>query len=504
MNTPIDSSCTAVLSDVVAGGCALSVAEGRLRLTGPTSAVNEVRQSVVERREDLLAQLASRQAAPASGIQRRLWFLQQLDPSGTGYTFSFVHRLTGALDPGRLERAVNAVVAAQPGLRAGFLDGTGSPVQLVEDNITVPLTVLPRAAAPSAGAREKEAREGSGNGEDGALARLRAELVRPFDLAHPPLLRTALLPQGDDEWLWGVTYHHLISDGWTHGRFLNGVSDAYRTDGPAPRPEADYSEYVTLDITQARDDPRRKANLEHWKDRLAGVQSGEVPADRPRPALRTHHGGRTDDRLDAETTRRLRELAVQERTTLFSVLLAVHATVLAAHTGQDQAIVGTPHANRPGERFHDTAGCFVSTLALPVDLSGAPPSGSSSPAPPRRRPPPGTTATTPTSSWWRNWPRSGTPAATRCSRPSSPCRTRHPAWSCRTSLPGPYRSTPVSPSSSWSSTSPRPTTVPSGSRCSTTAICTPTRRRTGCCGAGGRPPNGSRHTPRSPCTACPC
>ncbi|MGW7577284.1 non-ribosomal peptide synthetase [Streptomyces sp. NPDC054765] len=367
MNHPFDSSCTAVLNDVVAGGCALSVADGRLRLTGPASAVNgQLRQTVVERRDDLVAQLGPHRAVPVSGIQRRLWFLQQLDPFGTGYTFSYVHRLTGALDPRRLERAVNAVVAAQPGLRAGFLDGTGSPIQLIENDVTVSLPVLSESAETA------ERTDGIRKGHDEALGRLRAELVRPFDLARPPLLRSALLPLGHDEWLWGVTYHHLISDGWTHGRFLDGVSEAYRADGPAPRPEADYPEYVALDVAEAHNDPRRTANLAHWRDRLTGVQSGEVPPDRPRPTVRTHRGGRTDTSLGAETTHRLRELAVQERTTLFAVLLGVHATVLAAHTGQDQVVVGTPHANRPDERFHDTAGCFVSTLALPVDLSGDP------------------------------------------------------------------------------------------------------------------------------------
>lgn len=367
MNNPFDPTCTAVLHDVVASGCALSVSDDRLRLTGPSSAVNgELRQSVVERRDDLIAQLGRRRAFPVSGVQRRLWFLQQLDPTGTGYTFSYVHRLTGPLDARRLERAVNAVVAAQPGLRAGFLDATGTPIQLVEDHVTVPLTELSASPETADGAR------GDDHCEQAALDRLRAELVRPFDLTRAPLLRTALLPGGEDEWLWGVTYHHLISDGWTHGRFLSGVSDAYRADGPAPHPAADYPEYVALDVTEAQNDPRRKANLAHWRERLTGVQGGEVPTDEPRPALRTHRGGRTDTSLDAETTRRLREVAVQERTTLFSVLLGVHATVLAAHTGQDQVVVGTPHANRPGERFHDTAGCFVSTLALPVDLSGDP------------------------------------------------------------------------------------------------------------------------------------
>ncbi|MCA1186210.1 MULTISPECIES: non-ribosomal peptide synthetase [unclassified Saccharopolyspora] len=339
-----------LLQETTSAGFTMRVADGRLRLNGASGTLpDSLRAALSERREELLAQLGGRTALPLSGVQRRLWFLQQLDESGVGYTFTYAYRLRGEVDPARLRRALNAVLAAHPGLSAVFVESGGKPIQLVDPSMSVPLTEL-------------------GPSEADPIERLREAQVRPFDLDGGPLLRSTLVPAGDDEWLWAITYHHLICDGWTHGCVVRQLANAYREDGPAFRPEADYSEFVLHDLAH-RDDPKRTANLEHWVRALSGVTGAELPTEHPRPALRGYRGAKAETVIDPGTVRALTELATEHRTTPFSALLSAHAAVLAAHTGHDQVIIGTPHANRPELRFQDTAGCFVSTLALPVDLS---------------------------------------------------------------------------------------------------------------------------------------
>ncbi|MFD9812526.1 amino acid adenylation domain-containing protein [Streptomyces sp. NPDC059080] len=349
MNDPTDP----VLAALVARGGDLRAEAGRLRLRGPDGILTPaLRDDVAAHRDALLARLHDRRVLPLSGIQRRLWFLQELDASGTGYTFSYAHRLRGRLDPAALDAALNTVLAAQPGLRAGFAELAGHPAQFLPDAATVTTTVLD-----------------PGPGEEWP-ALLRAELVRPFDLARPPLIRSALVRLGDDEWIWGLTVHHLIADGWTYGLLLNGVSEAYA--GKAVEPAADYADFVAHERA-VEDAPGRVAALDHWEKTLATADAtAELPADRPRPRQRSYRGATAGRTLPATTVHTLRALAEAEGTTLFAALLAVHGVMLGRHTGGDRAVVGTPYANRPDARFHDTAGCFVSTLVLPVDLTGRP------------------------------------------------------------------------------------------------------------------------------------
>lgn len=151
---------------------------------------------------------------------------------------------------------------------------------------------------------------------------------------------------------------------------MQEVSLAYHGQ-PVPPAEADYAEFVAYDRAQG-ENPRRSAAVEHWARLLEGVADGELPLDRPRPPVRTYRGGLATAVLDEPTIRALTGLARVEHTTLFAALFAVHATFLIKHTGQEHAVIGTPHANRPSARFHHTAGCFVSTVVLPVDLSDEP------------------------------------------------------------------------------------------------------------------------------------
>ena len=53
-------------------------------------------------------------------------------------------------------------------------------------------------------------------------------------------------------------------------------------------------------------------------------------------------------------------------------LLAGWAAVLARLSGQDDVVIGTPSANRGRAEIEGLIGFFVNTLALRVDLSGAP------------------------------------------------------------------------------------------------------------------------------------
>ena len=47
---------------------------------------------------------------PLSFSQRRLWFLDQMDPGNASYNMPAAVRLRGQLDVGALERGLNAVV----------------------------------------------------------------------------------------------------------------------------------------------------------------------------------------------------------------------------------------------------------------------------------------------------------------------------------------------------------------------------------------------------------
>lgn len=69
--------------------------------------------------------------APASGLQRGLWFLDRLDPGAVTYTTPWTYQVTGPLDLDLLARALDAVTARHEALRTTFALHPDGPRQHV-------------------------------------------------------------------------------------------------------------------------------------------------------------------------------------------------------------------------------------------------------------------------------------------------------------------------------------------------------------------------------------
>src|SRR6185312_1853236 len=118
---------------------------------------------------------------------------------------------------------------------------------------------------------------------------------------------------------------------------------------------------------------RLETQAAYWRQRRANAPASlELPTDRPRPTQQSFDGAMLPVELDAELTRRLKQLSQQHGTTLFMTVLAAWAAVLGRLAGQDDVVIGVPSANRNRREVEDLIGFFVNTLALRIDLSGAP------------------------------------------------------------------------------------------------------------------------------------
>jgi hypothetical protein len=117
---------------------------------------------------------------------------------------------------------------------------------------------------------------------------------------------------------------------------------------------------------------RQARQAEYWRRRLSEAPTLELPTDRPRPAQQSFAGAMLPVTIDADLTAGLRALSLKQRTTLYMTLLAAFALVLSRLSGQEEVVVGTPVANRRRPELEGLLGFFVNTLALRLDLSGAP------------------------------------------------------------------------------------------------------------------------------------
>jgi amino acid adenylation domain-containing protein len=302
---------------------------------------------------------------PLSFTQRRLWFLDQLNPGMSAYNVLAPIHLKGALDVAALEKSVREIVRRHETLRTAFPSVDGRPVQTISPDCDFTLSVV---SLGELGAAERE-REGA--------SITAQEVRRPFDLARGPLVRAVLLELARDEHALIVTMHHIISDGWSMGVLVGefkALYKAYSAGEPSPLEElpVQYVDYVRWKLEQERTKAFGK-QLSYWKKQLAGAPASlDLPTDRPRPPVETFDGARQAIKLPAELSEAVRGLNRREGVTMFMTLLAAYVSLLHRYSGQDDITVGTPIANRNHKEIEKLIGFFSNTLALRADLSGNP------------------------------------------------------------------------------------------------------------------------------------
>ncbi|HZJ71482.1 MAG TPA: condensation domain-containing protein, partial [Planctomycetota bacterium] len=302
---------------------------------------------------------------PLSFQQQRLWFLQQLDPQGTGYNMTATLRLRGALDAGALERSLSALVERHEALRTVIAVADGRPSALVVAAQRLELRRVDLSDVPAA-------RRGAA--ADEALA---AEASRPFDLAAGPLVRALLVTLDAGQHLLQLALHHIAGDAWSLD-VLNRELGALYTAEVERRPAAlaalpvRYSDYARWQRSLLEGEALR-AELGWWRATLAGSPPVlDLPTDRPRPRVQRSAGGSEALAIDAATLRSLRELGVREGASLFMVLLAAFEVVLMRSSGAEDIVVGTPVSGRNRSEVEGLVGFFINTLVLRNDLSGRP------------------------------------------------------------------------------------------------------------------------------------
>ncbi len=301
---------------------------------------------------------------PLSFAQQRLWFLDQLQGNPT-YTIPLSVKLSGPLQPTLFEQCLNEVIKRHEILRTTYHAKDGLPFQVIAPSLTFTLDMKDLTALPP---KEQEM----------AVQQLAIEEARRlFHLSEGPLVRAALLRLHATEHVLLLSQHHIISDRWSLGVWLQEIAELYRAGlnsqpsslPPLPIQYVDYAHWQRQWLSGDLLDEQLHYWMEHLRDAPMVL---ELPGDHPRPAFPTFQGARQTVQLPRPLTEMLRNWSQQEGVTLFMILLAAWNILLFRYTGREDILVGSPVANRTRPELEKLIGFFVNTLVLRTDLSGNP------------------------------------------------------------------------------------------------------------------------------------
>ncbi|WP_160715571.1 non-ribosomal peptide synthetase [Chitinophaga solisilvae] len=366
-----------LLKDIADNNILLEVVEGELKVFAGTTGISaELIQRIKEHKQQLISFLlkneqtgtgaASGESIPAvpvqdsyalSSSQHRLWILSRFSSGGTAYNIPGAYVFEGTPDVTALEESFRLLIARHEILRTVFredVNGDATQYILTATNFHIAVTDIRRHAAAI--------------GEY-----LNRDFNHVFDLSAGPLLRASLYQVTDSRWIFSFVMHHIISDGWSLGVLIRELLGIYNElvagrEVNLPALRIQYKDYAAW---QRQQQLGQTAHRTYWQEVFSGTLPVlELPADQPRPAVKSYAGGIVSAQLPAALSHSLRQLTREQDATLFMGLLGAVQVLLYRYTGQEDIIIGTPVAGREHIDLEDQIGFYVNTLALRSPFSG--------------------------------------------------------------------------------------------------------------------------------------
>ncbi|HHF0619611.1 TPA: amino acid adenylation domain-containing protein, partial [Pseudomonas aeruginosa] len=253
------------------------------------------------------------------------------------------------LHPESFRAAWQAALDEHDVLRSGFLwqGAFETPLQVVRKRVEVPFSVLDWRGREDLAAALDELAAGEGR--------------LGFDLSEAPLLRLVLVRTDEERYHLIYTNHHILMDGWSNSQLLGEVLQRYRGETP-PRSGGRYRDYIAW--LQRQDAALAEA---FWLPRLRQL---DEPTRLGRSIAQAKQRGKGYAErlreLDGEQTRRLAELAREQKITVNTLVQAAWLMLLQRYTGQDSVAFGATVAGRPAELngIEEQIGLFINTLPV--------------------------------------------------------------------------------------------------------------------------------------------
>ncbi|HRP55249.1 amino acid adenylation domain-containing protein [Agriterribacter sp.] len=301
---------------------------------------------------------------PASYAQQRLWILEEMMPGNAFYNLSAPMRLGFQVNSLVLKKSLNEIVRRHETLRTTFTAIDGQPKQVIAASLD--LDLFYHDLSGLAGSERETA----------AQQLINTDARKPFDLAEGPLLRTTLIKCGTEDFIFLLSMHHIISDGWSRFIFFRELTTLYElfSQGkPSTLPElpVQYADFAVWQRDYLKGEVLNM-HIDYWKKRLKGMQALNLPLDKSRPALQSFAGNYQLLELSPDLSESIRKLGLRENITLFMILLAGFVGLLYKYTQQDDVVVGIPVANRNQTEIENLIGFFVNSILIRTDMSGMP------------------------------------------------------------------------------------------------------------------------------------
>ncbi len=292
---------------------------------------------------------------PLTEPQQEIWISAQMGAEAScAFNESLSIRLRGTLDADAMIKSLQALVRRHEALRCTFAPEEASACISAAVDLSAPVLDFAGLSRHTA--------------EERFLEATREDLARPFDLVKGPLFRARIFRLAEREHILSLTAHHIICDGWSIDVLLKDLSVMYsaalRGEEHGLKEPSQYSAYALL-MQRECQGPESASAEQYWLTQFqAEVPDLDLPADFPRPKLRTYKCAREDLDTEPSLLADLRRIGTRMGSSLFTVLLSGYMILLHRLSGQGELVTGVPAAGQPVAGLPDLVGHCVNFLPV--------------------------------------------------------------------------------------------------------------------------------------------
>ncbi|MBP4137055.1 non-ribosomal peptide synthetase [Flavobacterium geliluteum] len=299
---------------------------------------------------------------PLTPSQSRLWILSQLEGGSLAYNMPAAVKLTGVVDGTKFEESFKRLIDRHEIFRTCFkTDLSGGVRQYI-----IPAEQINFKIA-------EQDYSANGNQGESITAYLQEVNNEPFDLEQAPLVRASLIKLKEEEYVFFLSLHHIIGDGWSVEVLISEVVKTYNaltleTEIALPELNLQYKDYAVWFNDEIQQE-KYQASEHYWLKQFAGeLPVLDLPSFKIRPLIQTYNGENLTHRFSRVFLEKLKRFSKEQDLTLFMSLMAGINALLHRYTGQDDIIIGTPIAGREHPDLEHQIGLYLNTIAIRTQL----------------------------------------------------------------------------------------------------------------------------------------
>ncbi len=289
---------------------------------------------------------------PLSSMEKGIWLMEKAD-ARVDYAIRTRMEITGALDPGRLGRALSMVVARHGALRGTYVEQQGDVCCIERTHVGCPLRVVDMEGLDEPG-------------HEAALHGVLADMgALRVDLSSDHLLQAVAIRHADRRWTLWITVHHIAFDEGSNAVLLRELLASY-AGYPVDDEPGRYADYLAWLSALPGDEAHS-----FWQRQLASATLAEfAPVSEPLRREGVEGNDEPSASLRGAEASRLLERCAAWRCTPFVFLLGIMQVWLSRYTGSSAGVIAVPTSARP-DSDAPLIGLCLNTLAIPFRIDEA-------------------------------------------------------------------------------------------------------------------------------------